>query len=73
MIEALLALLVCVIFLLAVAAYVVEDLRRTNKRLNIAEEMIHDLANQYMILLHVRANNQVIELRPEMAIKEKLH
>ena len=43
------------------------------KRLNLAEEMIHDLANQYMILLRVRVNNEVIELRPEMALREKLH
>lgn len=43
------------------------------KRLNLAEEMIHDLANQYMILLHVRREGNVIELRPEMVIKEKLH
>lgn len=43
------------------------------KRLDLAEEMIHDLANQYMILLRVRVNNEVIELRPEMALKEKLH
>jgi hypothetical protein len=43
------------------------------KRLDIAEEMINDLANQYMILLHVRRQGNVIELRPEAALKETEH
>lgn len=43
------------------------------KRLNIAEEMIHDLANQYMILLHVRREGKVIRLEADMAIKEREH
>jgi len=43
------------------------------KRLNIAENLINDLANQYMILLRIRREGKVITLQPEMALKEREH